>query len=241
MQYFDIDDDMESDEQKDQAIKILVNALNEISKSNISLKRGLNGAVMLRLFAPTYHYTGHRGNDIIHNKKEKEIRDQLFKSQKWSQLLKRIQYEQNKKNRKKDRKRNEKEKQNNQNQNINHQIKQQLTKISTTDLLDAEVLINESSGDVNNNKLAQNINNITYGEYDKTINIKQRIKRCIKECRKGRFKKGDDALNDGVIVDLNVNGNWNKTQSKFPKENKIIKTHKNIKSEFNLKQDQIID
>ena len=46
MQHFDIDDDTESDEQKDQAMTTLVSALKQISKSSASLKRGLNGAVM---------------------------------------------------------------------------------------------------------------------------------------------------------------------------------------------------
>ena len=110
-----------------------------------------------------------------------------------------------------------------------------IKQITTTDLLQAEVITNESSGDVNNNKLA-NINKIKYGEYDKTNNIKNRLKRCIKECRKGRYKKGDDALNDGIIIDLNKNNNWNKVQSKFPDVKKLNKRDIRHKPEFKLKQ-----
>ena len=71
---------------------------------------------------------------------------------------------------------------------------------------------------------------------DKSIDIKNRIKRCIKESEKGRDKKADMALNDGKVANLYINNNWKKTQDKFPEGNDIKYDDNEPKPKFNLKE-----
>ena len=104
LQFYDVHEEYKSDQQKEEAIKMLKKNLNIITSKTTTTKQKLHVCVKLRLFAPTYNYVLHRGNDVIHNKDEKLLRKQLFDKDKWTALQGRIDYEQNKKNRKKDRK-----------------------------------------------------------------------------------------------------------------------------------------
>jgi hypothetical protein len=76
---------------------------------------------------------------------------------------------------------------------------------------------------MNKSMLAQGIDKIKYNDQDNIKIIEGRIKRCIKQATRGRLKKADSALNPGIIANLNINNNWNKTKAKFP--NHPIKKH----------------
>ena len=105
---------------------------------------------------------------------------------------------------------------------------QKLNKIQTKNLLNNNIIFYETEGEINENILSQKINKIRYGEYDNNKEIKQRIKRCIKETKKERFKKADEALNNDKIVNLDINGNLEKVKSKFQNKSKIkIQNKKN--------------
>ena len=149
-------------------------------------------------------YAPYRDN-VEYNKKELPKREELFKNKKWLKLDTTIEYEQQQRNRKKDRiilkRKQEIQKAN----NINQSLQQQLQQSETQNILKNNGLIEEGTGDINEHFLKQNLNKILYGDYDDTDDIKKRIKLCIKEVKNGRFKKGDQALNDGVIVDLFIN------------------------------------
>ena len=53
-----------------------------------------------------------------------------------------------------------------------------------------------------------------YFEDDDEYMIKSRIKRCITRAKRGPWKKADAALIDAALIDLNINDDWNKTQSR---------------------------
>ena len=63
LNYVDTKGGVSGDAQKDHAIKNLVLSLNEISRANVSLQSGLNGATMLRMYMPTYYYQPFRDKD----------------------------------------------------------------------------------------------------------------------------------------------------------------------------------
>ena len=84
--------------------RILVNATIKIASSNYNVKKGIDGALELRLIAPIFLYAPHRGNNVIYNNQQKALRERLFKERKWSQLLEQMLYEQKKKNAKTNRK-----------------------------------------------------------------------------------------------------------------------------------------
>ena len=161
-----------------------------------------------------------------------------------------IMYEQRKKNAKNERRNqrlindyknnNDDEKENiNNYDNLMDDLNNEISKIETIDILAQNVAINETNGDINENLLATKLNKIRYGEYDNTTNIKNRIKKCIKEAEKGRDKKADMALNDGIIANLYLNNNWSKTISKFPKGKEIKLRINEPKPTFNLTEQDI--
>ena len=231
MKYYDINTTILDDIKKDKIAKLLINALRKIAGADKNIRKALDGAIELRLIAPTFLYTPHRQNDIEHNKQEALLREKLFIEKKWAELVNRIDYEQAKRNAKMDRKNkkllSEINGNNDNNNNIINDgnkknilnpignenklnfdgIDLELKKIETQNLLNINSIINESDGLLNNNVLAHKINKIRYGDYDKPKDIKQRIKRCVKEAGKSSFKKADGALNVGIIVNLNINNN----------------------------------
>ena len=97
---------IQGDLQRDHAAKILLNALNKIKQTNNYIKKGIDGALELKYFGPTFYYLPYNDEDIIHNEQEKLIRRKLFENKKWKQLNDRIIYKKNKRNRKNERRRN---------------------------------------------------------------------------------------------------------------------------------------
>ena len=169
LRHYDINNKITTEEQKEEAAKILAQSLEKISSPNISYKQKLHECVKLRLFAPTFYYNPHRGNDIIHNKEEKIRRIQLYKNGHWRKLIDRINYEQDKNDNKKERKKKQKQKEkqkeneNEQQQSINQQLLQQITNIQVQNILNQNVIINESNGEINTSLLAEKFDDIKYG------------------------------------------------------------------------------
>ena len=244
MEYVDIQSEITGDIQKDHAIKSLVQSLNEISKSNQSLQRGLNGVSMLKLYAPTYHFVPFRDKDSVKNANERNKRDQYYKQQKWTQLTQHILYEQNKINKKRERRalrRKEKQLQNQQSDSLDQEMMNQLNQIQTDDLLKDQKILQSTSNDLNGDLLYNNYNKIRYGDYDETDDIKRRVKRAIKLCSEGRYKKADQALDAGIICDVDKERIWNITKSKFPQKPLIKQQNNNInKPTFKLTEDETL-
>ena len=78
-----------------------------------------------------------------------------------------------------------------------------------------------------------------YYEDDTNHTVKNRLRRCIKRAKRGQWKKADAALGDGVIIDLNINDNWNKTKSKFVSIQPIKRIFPEPKSQWNLDAESI--
>ena len=89
------------------------------------------------------------------------------------------------------------------------------------------------------NAVADNIDQTKYHENDDEYIIKNRIKRCINKAQRGQWKKADAALGDTTLVDLNVNNNWQKTQSKYTTSQPIIRTHPEPRSKWHLKATEV--
>ena len=89
------------------------------------------------------------------------------------------------------------------------------------------------------NAIADDVEAMKYFEGDNTNTIKQRLKRSIKKAKKGQWRKADAALGDGAIVDLNINDNWTKTQSKFPASTPITPIPTTTRPKWHLKQTEI--
>ena len=169
---YDVKDGIIGEIQKDKIARILVNAINKLSKANINIRKAIDGAIELRLLAPTFFHVPHRENNIVHNEQQKTLRDRLFKEKKWGELLDQILHVQNKKNAKKDRK-NQKiidelkcEENNNKNDDLNHNLKAEISEIEVNNLLTNNVVIIESNGNINENLLASKLNEIRYAEHD---------------------------------------------------------------------------
>ena len=69
--------------------------------------------------------------------------------------------------------------------------------------------------------------------------IKYRLRRCIKKAKKGQWKKADAALGDGAIINLHINNNWQKTQSKFVPAQPITSPTASKPQQWHLKDNQI--
>ena len=139
---------------------------------------------------------------------------------------------------------NKEQKQNDDHKNdndLNTQLKDHLKQIETKQILENNIIYNETEGMINENVLSQKINKIRYGEYDDAQCIRNRIKRAEKEARDGRIRKANDALDDGIIADLWINNNYDKTKSKFP-EREILKSSDNKpKAQFRLNHSEVYD
>ena len=79
LNHYDIADGINGDAFKDKLARIMVNAILKIADSNNNIKKGLDGVVELRLFAPIFLYIPHRNNDVSHNKQQLILRERLFK------------------------------------------------------------------------------------------------------------------------------------------------------------------
>ena len=101
---YDVDEKWKSEDQKEEAAKIICAALHKIAQSNHNLNRGIEGALELRFFGPTYHFVPYRDKQQYQYKQEILRRHKLFQDKKWNALQQRIDYEQDRRNQKKERK-----------------------------------------------------------------------------------------------------------------------------------------
>ena len=56
LKHYDVKDGIQSELQKDKIARYMVNAINKVSQSNRNLKKGIDGAIELRLLAPTFNH-----------------------------------------------------------------------------------------------------------------------------------------------------------------------------------------
>ena len=203
----------------------------------------MHACVKLRLLAPTYKYVPHRGDAAVHNKSEKILRKQLYHQNKWNSLQERINYEQDKKNNKKNRKiqKLNQEHLEEEDVDLNLSMVQQLNDIDVKNLSNNQVVNSIDENDINKQLLQQKINDIKYCEMETSQQIQNRLKRAIKLTKKGLYKKADKALNDGILVNLNINDNFNKLKSKFPRKQKITRKRPKVKPKFNMLYTSAID
>ena len=54
LKWYDVDEKWRDDGQREEAAKIIVAALYKVSQANINLNRGIEGALELRFFGPTF-------------------------------------------------------------------------------------------------------------------------------------------------------------------------------------------
>ena len=105
-------------------------------------------------------------------------------------------------------------------------------------MLKNNIIYNETEGLINENILSQRINKIRYNENDAVNQIKGRIRRAEKQAKEGRIRKANDALDDGIIANLWINNNFNKTKSKFPQRDVLKPSNNKPKAQFRLNQSQ---
>ena len=260
-----MDEKWNSEEQKENAAKIIVSAINKISQSNHNLNRGIEGALELRFFGPTFHFIPCRDKQSYQYKQEILKRQKSFENKKWDQLQNRIDYEQDKRNQKKERKY---LRENNQNNDILQNINSIRNEDEEKKICDNPIPINNNQNkNKNNNKntnnqqglqnnpsqttetdigihlneLIQNIDDYKYDENDDVESIKKRIRRCLKYAKLNKFKKADNALNPTKIADLNKPELWHSLLSKYPNENALnINDNNTIQPRYNLDRDDII-
>ena len=220
MQKIDTNFRLNGDQEKAEAANIISTALHKIAKSNQNLDIGIEGAIELRLYAPTYHFCTLR-NDNKQTQKEKNIRDNLFKMKSWNELMNRIETMQNKRNEKK-----QKRQQRNDKTNENESLKknQNVSNNNLNNIINLENLLNK-------------IETIKYEETETKMDVIYRIKQCIKEVSEARFKKGVERLNDTKLANIENTEMWQKLKNKFPKAQNIQTNNENINNnntKFNM-------
>ena len=201
LQQFDTQYKLQGELEKTNAANILCNAISKITKANKDLIKGINGAIELRMYTPTFHMCTLRNNSN-ENKLNKLKREKLYQSNAWCDLLNELESIQNERNKKKE-------------------IKDKNGKNKINDNADMTV---------NMDHLNTKVNELKYDNDTDKTEIVDRIQQCVKEVKQGRFKRGMDRLNDTKIVNLNDITLWQITQSKFPRAKRINKDSENHKN-----------
>ena len=252
MHLIDVNEDLRSDEQKDNMAKNLMAGLKKFSHVNDDYGQGLEGLVDIRMIMAVYHHIPLR--DDINKKKREEIhRSELHKQRKYKELINRVMDEQQRRNEKKDRqyKHRQEAASRPQLQNVlddddemeeeEEEKAMQPEDVQVDATLNAgKVIRNETELPYNTNNIARDINDYKYASYETNQQIKDRINRCCKLAKKGKWKKANDALDPGIVADLNKNGNWQKTKDKFPQKAPIQQDHGDIQAKWRLTEEEVL-
>ena len=249
MHLFDVNEDFMGDEQKDNIAKHFVNGLKKFSHVHDDYGQGLEGVVDIRLIMAIYHHIPLRQHKEKH-RKETMFRSELFKQKKYCQLMSRIMDEQKRRNDKKDRQYKNRQKapepppvgdifeEEECIQDEDEQKGEEDVHVNVS-LNDGGIIRNEMSLPYNTNNIARNINDYKYADYETAKQIKERINRCCKLAKKGKWKKANDALDPGIVADLNKNNNWQKTLKKFPQRAPIVQDHRDITPKWRLTEEEV--
>ena len=97
MYHIDIEQRTLNIHEKHTLATIIIQSLQKITNAHNDLSKAIEGALQLRFYAGTYAFMSNRGNQNK-RKNEKTIRQQLYENKKWGQLLRRITFEQWKRN-----------------------------------------------------------------------------------------------------------------------------------------------
>jgi hypothetical protein len=214
LQHFDTNNDIKNSNTKEELAKYISEAINKIVKCNTQYYTALEGAIQLRLLAPTFNLIPHRANNAANNQKQRELRKQYYKNKKWNSLMNLIEYEQTKRNNKTNKRNTNTINQHNQKQyhsiinTINDDIQQSNDEKKTNnqqsgnnkqdtineinkqmqteyiELLQSKMLINHGNHIINTNLLSQQADNIKYQTNETKEMIKNRIKRCISNAKR---------------------------------------------------------
>ena len=227
LQHFKCDEHILNDTTKYTIIKTLTDALHKIAKFQQDPKTAITGLIQYRLLAPTYLLVPYR-DDIQLIKQNKLKRIQHYEQKRWNKLLNMIEYEQQKHNDRELRRNNNITNDNNAHngscstpRNISSEDDQKQILDTNTQTRTAQHIFVDSTRSspyqepIDLNAVANNVQQMKYYHDDSENTIKQRIRRSIKKAKKGQWKKADMALDDGAIINLHINNNWNKTQQKF--------------------------
>ena len=218
---FQCDEHIYSETIKYDIIKKLTEAMDKISKFHRDPGTATPGLVQYRLLAPTYLHVPYRDDNQL-NKQNKLRKIQYHEQKGWNKLLNIIEYEQQKHNDRELRRNN-----NILNNNSNNMLTFEDDQKQITEHEHNNNATNQQHCFVDStrpspyrepidlNAVANNVQNMKYHHDDDENAVKQRIRRCTKKAKKGQWKKADMALDDGAIINLHINNNWDKTQSKF--------------------------
>jgi len=187
-------------QQRESIIETLTQNISDVLLSYSDINKGINGAIAIKSFAPTYYYLPYKKENYNYNINQKKIRDQYYKQQKWQLLWKEIIHEQNKRN---DKRKRQQIKYNNSDV-IAGKPKAFLSKI-------------QPSLDINLAQLGQQLHDIKHNNTDTFHYWKSKLKKCIYHCKEGKFKKASQVLDPSHICNLDINDNHNKLLSKLPK------------------------
>ena len=212
LKWYDVDEKWKNEDQREDAAKIIVAALYKMSQTHINTNRGIEGALELRFFGPTFHFIPYHDKQPYQYKQELIRRRRLFQDKKWDELQRRIDYEQDRRNQKKQRKYDRDNQhinpslsaipapstsntdQNDNNHNNSNHSNQHIPD-PHNQLQSNPLQSNEKEIGIYLNDLIQNIDDYKYDEYDTAKDVQYRIKRCIKLAKQNKFKKADAALN----------------------------------------------
>ena len=242
MRYFKMNENVTNAETKGHIIKHLVDAINKIAKYISDPITVMQGLIQYRLLGPTYLLAPYRSDEVTINQRDRKLRIQFYMNRQWNQLMNMIEREQDKHDQRELRRI-----KNMQNVDSKIDVVDEIKceqKICGTKNLNSshfinDVTMNRHKMPADINSIAINVSNMKYYDDDDVGTIKHRMKRCIKKAQRGQWKKADSALGEGAIVDLNINDNWSKTKSKFPKAQPITRQYPEPKSKWHLNAKEV--
>ena len=164
-------------------------------------------------------------------------------------MIQRIKYEQDKRNAKAKRQKLNRQRRaqssasvnNASNSNLNPNSNQNHNISAPTQILAQGPIQNEMQMLYNTSIIAQNIDEFKYTAQESISDVQGRLKRAHKLVCKGKYKKGNDALDPGTIADLYINGNDAKNRKKFPRAPSVnISSHPRASPKWRLDTEKVV-
>jgi hypothetical protein len=85
IQHFDTNNEIKNDKNKEEIATHLIEAINKLNRCNDNYFVGLEGAIQLRLLAPTFNLVPFRGNNAAYNQKKKTNTNKFIQTKKMEQ------------------------------------------------------------------------------------------------------------------------------------------------------------
>ena len=112
LRHYDTMERRMNEEEKLEVGRYIAQAFHDLSKGFFDTARCLDGAMAMRMIGPAIFHRPYRNENSSKVRKERNIRKELLKKRKWSQLIKRCNKEQDKLDAKRKRQRERKDQQN---------------------------------------------------------------------------------------------------------------------------------